>query len=112
MFGARFVVLLRQLNGLIAGSMAMPWPRFFVANALGGAAWAALWVLGPYYFADLFAWSGIGEAVSCEINRWHRRRISKSFGAAFAFGLPILALVVPLALRVRQRGDRRCRIGR
>ena len=60
-FGARFVVLLRQINGLIAGSMAMPWPRFFAANALGGAAWAALWVLGPYYFADLFAWSGIGR---------------------------------------------------
>jgi membrane protein DedA with SNARE-associated domain len=53
-FGARFVVLLRQLNGLVAGSMAMPWHRFFVANALGAAAWTAVWTVGPYYFADLF----------------------------------------------------------
>jgi len=53
-FFARFVVLLRQLNGLVAGSMAMPWPRFLVANALGGLAWASTWVLGPYFFASLF----------------------------------------------------------
>jgi membrane protein DedA with SNARE-associated domain len=53
-FGARFVVLLRQLNGLVAGSMAMPWHRFFAANALGAAAWTAVWTFGPYYFADLF----------------------------------------------------------
>jgi membrane protein DedA with SNARE-associated domain len=60
-FGARFVVILRQLNGIIAGSMSMPWPHFLVANALGGAAWVAVYVLGPYLFADLFAWSGLGR---------------------------------------------------
>ncbi len=60
-FGARFVVILRQLNGIIAGSMVMPWPHFFIANALGGAAWVAVYVLGPYLFADLFAWSGLGH---------------------------------------------------
>lgn len=51
---ARFVVVLRQLNGLVAGSIAMPWPHFAVANALGAALWAALWSLGPYYFGDVF----------------------------------------------------------
>lgn len=51
---ARFVVVLRQLNGLAAGSVAMPWPHFFMANAIGAALWAGLWTLGPYYFADLF----------------------------------------------------------
>jgi membrane protein DedA with SNARE-associated domain len=52
---ARFVVVLRQLNGLVAGSVGMPWTHFVAANGLGGALWAGLWTLGPYYFADLFA---------------------------------------------------------
>lgn len=51
---ARFVVVLRQLNGLIAGTMAMPWPRFFAANAAGAVLWIATWALGPYFFTDLF----------------------------------------------------------
>ncbi len=51
---ARFVVLLRQLNGLLAGSIGMPWQRFAVANVIGAAAWAGLWTLAPYFFTDLF----------------------------------------------------------
>ena len=60
-FGARFVVLLRQLNGLVAGITGMPWPHFVVANALGGALWVAVWTLGPYTFADSFSWSGLRQ---------------------------------------------------
>lgn len=52
--GARFVVVLRQLNGLIAGSMNMPWHKFLAANATGAALWALVWSLGPYFFGDLF----------------------------------------------------------
>ena len=51
---ARFVVVLRQLNGLVAGSIGMPWPHFVVANIAGAALWAGLWTFGPYYFTDLF----------------------------------------------------------
>ncbi|SCY58631.1 DedA family protein [Microvirga guangxiensis] len=51
---ARFVVGLRQLNGILAGSVAMPWPRFVLANALGALLWASFWSLGAYFFADLF----------------------------------------------------------
>ena len=51
---ARFIVVLRQLNGLIAGSAGMPWPRFLMANALGAALWAGVWSFGPYFFADAF----------------------------------------------------------
>lgn len=51
---ARFIVVLRQLNGLIAGSVGMPWSRFVVANALGGALWAGLWSFGVYFFTDTF----------------------------------------------------------
>jgi membrane protein DedA with SNARE-associated domain len=52
--GARFVMVLRQLNGLVAGSVGMPWHHFVVANAIGAALWAGAWTLGPYYFADVF----------------------------------------------------------
>lgn len=51
---ARFIVLLRQLNGLVAGAVAMPWLRFVSANAIGALLWAGLWSFGPYFFADLF----------------------------------------------------------
>jgi len=51
---ARFVVLLRQLNGIVAGSIVMPWRHFVLANAIGAALWAGLWTFGPYYFTDLF----------------------------------------------------------
>ena len=53
-FGARFVVLLRQLNGLIAGSVGMHFGNFLMANALGGLAWAAVWTFGPYFLGDAF----------------------------------------------------------
>lgn len=51
---ARFFVVLRQLNGILAGSIGMPYRRFLAANIVGAAAWSAVWGLGPYFFADLF----------------------------------------------------------
>jgi membrane protein DedA with SNARE-associated domain len=50
--GARFVTILRQLNGLIAGSVAMPWLRFLLANTIGAAAWVLVWGLGAYWASD------------------------------------------------------------
>ena len=49
---ARFIVVLRQLNGLMAGAMMMPWPVFAAANAAGAALWAGAWVLGVYLFGS------------------------------------------------------------
>jgi membrane protein DedA with SNARE-associated domain len=51
---ARFVPLLRQLNGLIAGTMEMPWLRFLFANAVGAVLWTSVWTLGPYFFGSVF----------------------------------------------------------
>jgi membrane protein DedA with SNARE-associated domain len=51
---ARFVAVLRQLNGVLAGSIGMPWHQFAAANVVGAAAWAGLWTFGPYFFTDLF----------------------------------------------------------
>jgi membrane protein DedA with SNARE-associated domain len=39
-FWGRFVALLRILAGPLAGSLKMPYPRFLLANATGGAFWA------------------------------------------------------------------------
>jgi len=51
---ARFVVVLRQMNGLIAGAVAMPWLHFLSANVVGAAAWVLVWGLGPYVAVDWF----------------------------------------------------------
>lgn len=40
---ARFIEILRQLNGIIAGTTKMPWWRFFAYNGLGAALWVGLW---------------------------------------------------------------------
>jgi membrane protein DedA with SNARE-associated domain len=42
--GARFVAVLRQLNGVVAGTLRMDWRRFLVFNAIGAALWVGLWV--------------------------------------------------------------------
>ncbi|MFA3918686.1 DedA family protein [Ruegeria hyattellae] len=49
---ARFFVLLRQLNGLVAGSVNMPWPNFFIANVLGSALWVSFWSTLAYQFGQ------------------------------------------------------------
>lgn len=46
---ARFFEVLRQLNGVIAGTVDMPWWRFFAFNATGAALWVGLWGMGVYY---------------------------------------------------------------
>jgi len=49
---ARFVVVLRQLNGIVAGIVEMPWPKFLLANAVGGLLWTLAWGLGAYLAAE------------------------------------------------------------
>ena len=49
---ARFVNILRQLNGIVAGRLGMEWQRFLMFNALGAALWVALWVLGTFFLSE------------------------------------------------------------
>lgn len=49
---ARFFNVLRQLNGIVAGTAGMAWPRFLVCNAVGAALWVGFWGLGAYLFGD------------------------------------------------------------
>ncbi len=41
---ARFIEVLRQANGIIAGITAMRWRRFLAFNALGAGLWTGTWV--------------------------------------------------------------------
>ena len=49
---ARFFDLLRQLNGLVAGMVRMPWWRFFVYNALGAILWVGVFSFGVFYLNE------------------------------------------------------------
>ncbi len=63
---ARFVVLLRQLNGIVAGTTGMHWATFGIANAIGAALWVGVWTTLAYRFGhsakDLlpFLWHHLG----------------------------------------------------
>lgn len=52
---ARFVVVLRQLNGIVAGSMKMNPLHFLAANVVGAAGWTLAWGLGPYLLSGALA---------------------------------------------------------
>ena len=49
---ARFVDGLRQTAPLVAGSLAMPWWRFFAATVCGAAAWVGVWGAGAYLVGE------------------------------------------------------------
>ena len=44
----RFFEGLRQLNGIGAGLLHMPWKSFTICNILGSALWTGVWGLGTY----------------------------------------------------------------
>lgn len=47
-FFGRFFAVLRFLAALLAGINQLPWPRFLVANALGGLVWASVVGISAY----------------------------------------------------------------
>lgn len=40
---ARFIEILRQLNGIAAGILNMPWRKFLLFNAIGALLWVGFW---------------------------------------------------------------------
>lgn len=48
LFG-RFVDGLRQLNGILSGTMKMPWWSFSAYNVAGALLWTGAWGIGSYY---------------------------------------------------------------
>lgn len=52
---ARFVIILRQLNGFVAGTMKMNWPVFVLYNSISAALWAGAYGGGAYFFGAAFS---------------------------------------------------------
>ncbi len=46
---ARFIDGLRQLNGIIAGTSDMKWPKFLFYNFIGATIWVLTWTMIGYY---------------------------------------------------------------
>jgi membrane protein DedA with SNARE-associated domain len=85
---ARFFALLRQLNGIVAGSVGMDWWRFVAFNAAGAALWVSAWCFSVYYFGQ-----SLGHAVA----RFH--------GLGHGIGLIALVLIAAaIVLHGRRRG--------
>ena len=49
---ARFINVLRQLNGVVAGTLNMNWRHFLIFNALGGALWVLFWGFAGFYLGE------------------------------------------------------------
>jgi membrane protein DedA with SNARE-associated domain len=69
-FFGRFVALLRIFAGPLAGVLKMPYPRFLIANALGGVLWAGgitaiIYTVGKVAepWLSRFGYVGLGIAV-------------------------------------------------
>ena len=90
-FGGRFVALLRIFAGPLAGIHRMPWPRFVIANASGGALWVAVIV-------------GIGVLIGNNLDR----AVSAVADAGYV-GLGLAVLVVAAYVLVRVQLHRRRR---
>jgi membrane protein DedA with SNARE-associated domain len=80
---SRFVALLRQLAGLLAGATRMPWPKFMLANVVGSVLWAAGYGYGAAALGDTLKrvagpvaiLLGIAAAVAVVVGvLWVRRR--------------------------------------
>jgi membrane protein DedA with SNARE-associated domain len=86
-FAGRFVALLRIFAGPLAGMHRMPWRRFVLANATGGALWIAAIVLVGLVIAH-----NLDQAVTL-------------VGRAGYVGLAaaLLAVVALITIRIRRR---------
>ena len=89
---ARFVVVLRQLNGLVAGTTGMRWPTFLAANLVGAGLWVGVWTTLAYQF---------GQKLDVLPFFWHHLSLSRRS----AIPLLIAALIV-LHLRSRRSAGR------
>jgi membrane protein DedA with SNARE-associated domain len=79
---ARFFDGPRQLNGIAAGVLGMPWARFTLLNLAGAAIWVCFWGLGVY-FLDLH----LDQAVAL------LRRLNPWVAAATLAGLGLAAVL-------------------
>jgi membrane protein DedA with SNARE-associated domain len=90
---ARFVGVLRQANGLIAGMTGMRFPRFLTLNAIGAALWVGVWTtvgdLAGHHISTLYP----------PITRFGRYEL-------IALALLVLALLGRMAVRRHRQAHR------
>ncbi len=86
---ARFIVGLRELNGIIAGVTGMRWVTFTLFNAISAVLWVATWVSLGYLAGDHI------EAIYTDASRYSL--------------YVLIALVVALAAYITRRMTRRKR---
>jgi membrane protein DedA with SNARE-associated domain len=89
---ARFVDGLRQLNGIVAGVLRMPWWTFTVYNVAGAVLWTCAWGLGTYY---------LGRDIHVIADAFHRPA-----RLLYVLSLIVVVAVVAYLLRREMRGDR------
>lgn len=90
---ARFFEVLRQLNGIVAGIVKMPWLRFLPYNALGAALWVCFW--GILFYE-------VGNRAGVIIHLFHRFEV---FIFA-ALGVAVLGIVFYFLYKARRKhGD-------
>jgi membrane protein DedA with SNARE-associated domain len=87
---ARFIEVLRQANGIVAGIAGVRWLRFLVFNALGAALWAGTWV-------------SLGYLAGSHIDTIYHRITEYSFYVLIALAMLLAAYIAWRALRRRNR---------
>jgi membrane protein DedA with SNARE-associated domain len=88
---ARFFEVLRQLNGIVAGTTRMSLRLFLPANALGALLWTAVWGLGSWR---------LGRSIHSY------EELTEKAGSIFVL-LSIVVLLVLLGIFVRHRWNNR-----
>lgn len=84
---ARFIPVLRQLNGVVAGGARMPWKRFALYNMLGAALWVGTWTAAVFLLGQqVQAWLALVHGVAI----WLYVGVgvlAAAFGGMLLFGL-------------------------
>jgi membrane protein DedA with SNARE-associated domain len=91
--GARFIEGLRQANGIVAGTIRMPWPRFLAFNTLGAALWVGVWASVGYLAG------GHITAIYNTVSRY-------SLYLLIALAVAVAALIIRAALRRKRHTSR------
>jgi membrane protein DedA with SNARE-associated domain len=91
--GARFIEGLRQANGIVAGTIRMPWPRFLIFNTLGAVLWVG-------------AWASVGYLAGGHITAIYDTVSRYSLYLLIALAVVVAALIIRVVVR-RHRQARR-----
>jgi membrane protein DedA with SNARE-associated domain len=87
---ARFIEVLRQANGIVAGITGMRWLRFLAFNALGAALWVGAWV-------------SLGYLAGSHIDTIYHLITTYSFYLLIALAVLLAAYMARRVLRRRSR---------